>query len=762
MQLIKTSRMRLFTTAFLCIQISISFAQSVGKWAFSSQGLPTYEYTGALPNVVKDKAGEDSYMQNDPYFLLGNYRLTLFVHASGIYQFMTGERAWARVNADANKDNYGVNTAQIAIGKGENQRKIDLIGLKSVATDVQKTKKVFGVGFAKYSYDLEKNIRCERLISVKPSTKINTGNPAFVVSITLKNNGNEAQDVHYSESMLLNYVPSAIQLMEKDKKPVIYKSNITVDKNTKTAVANLTAVANTFLVLPNKNQRYIYDLNPPTVFMHAKNSDKTITSETVVNVDTLSTHFDLNLKAGETRTFQVVVGLSYDNSKAAIAKQIDELFNNIDLKSKNTEGWYQGEWKRQLPDFSNEKDDVLKREMLWNAYTLEAMATYCAYYGETIIPQGTIYAYHFGDNISNRDHLQAALPVCYTNPALAKSIIRYVVMHSEADGEIKRGDAGNGYTPPSLYKESDEQLYFFQTITQYLAATKDYNFLNETVFIYPAEDKKGDVLLNVLKKYFIYLRDEVGRGPNGLIKILNSDWSDSFFHENSPDKYAWCAESHLNSVMVLAIFPNLIAELKKSNNPNATDFITALETFRKELSIAYFKDFGNRKYSARAYLDSKIRYGLDIVCIEPQGYLLQIPDLSLEKKREIYEYVKSKTYSPEKLGFRTREKPLWGNRGEAEDGGIWYSLEGAVVAGVITFDKAEAKKLLHTMSFQNFTDHYPNYWVGQWTAVDFVNSTLSKHEGLYTFWEKGRKDVFQGYCCHPHAWPLYCYLKIKE
>jgi hypothetical protein len=753
--------MRYFIITILLIQTHFLLAQGAGTWGFSSKGLPTYQYTGALPNVIKDKSGVESPIQNDPYFLLGNYRLSLFVHASGVYQFMTGERAWARVNADAKKDNYGTNNAQITIGKGEKQRKIDLIGLKSIATDAERTKKLFGVGFAKYSYKLDENLTCERIISVKPSTKINTGNPAFVVSITLKNNGNEAQDIDYSESMLVNYMPSAIQLFEKKKRPVVYTPKITVDKNSKTAIADLTCVANTFLSFPSKEQRYIYDLNPPTIFMSAKSFDKTISSEIVADKDTLSTHFKTTLKAGETRTFHIVVGLNYEKSNAAITKQIAELFNNIDVKHDNTEGVYQAEWKKQLPDFSSEKDDVIRREMLWNSYTLEAMATYCAYYGETIIPQGTIYAYHFGDNISNRDHLQAALPVCYTNPALAKSIIRYVIMHSENDGEIKRGDAGNGYTPPSLMKESDEQLYFFQTIAQYLETTKDYNFLKEAVWRYPAEEKKGDVLLNILKVYFIYLRDEIGRGQNGLIKMLNSDWSDSFFHENSPNKYSWSAESHLNSVMVLAIFPKLIAELKKSNNPDAADFIVALETFRKEVSDAYFKDFGNRKFSARAYLNNKIKYGLDNVCIEPQGYLLQIPDLSVERKKEIYEYVKSKTYTPEKIGFRTREKPIWSNSGNGEDGGIWFSLEGSVIAGVATFDKAEAKKLLHTMSFQNFSTQYPNVWFGQWTSGDNVNSTLSQQDGLCFFWERGRKDVFQGYCCHQHAWSLYCYLKIN-
>ena len=385
------------------------------------------------------------------------------------------------------------------------------------------------------------------------------------------------------------------------------------------------------------------------------------------------------------------------------------------------------------------------------------------YYKETIIPQGTVYSYYFGDNISNRDHLQAALPACYTNPELAKSIIRYAIKHAEEDGEIKRGNSGFGYTPASIYKESDEQLYFFNTLAEYLLITKDYTFLNEEVAYYPAENGKRDAVITILKKFFIYLRDEIGTGPNGLVKMLNSDWSDSFFHDYSPNRYSGSAESHLNSAMVLAILPKLMQALKDSKNPEATSLIMALEEYRASIETVFMKDLGDRKFAARAYLNKQLRFGVDVVCIEPQGYLLQIPTLSNDRKKEIYAYVKSKLLTPEKIGIRTREKPLWKGNPDGEDGGIWFSLEYPLLLGVASFDKEEARALLMKFSFQNFAATYPDYWVGQWTAADEVNSTLYR-EGLYAFWvpSQDRKHAFQGWCSHPHTWPLFCYYKLKE
>ncbi len=525
--------------------------------------------------------------------------------------------------------------------------------------------------------------------------------------------------------------------------------------------------------MPDPTERYPYDVDPPSVFMYAKNAGNGYRSTVTAVSDTLATTINAALKPGQTIRFTIVIGLTKGNRRATngratdgraanVETQVADLFTGANLNDPS-EGLFGQQWRAKLPDLSAEKNEIFKREMLWNAHMIEASAKYSAYYGETFIPQGTVYSYYFGDNISNRDHLQAALAACYTNPALAKSILRYVIKHSETDGEIKRGNNGFGYTAPSIYKESDEQLFFFYALSEYLLITKDYQFLNESVAYYPAEAGKKEKVLTILKTYFVYLRDEIGVGPSGLVRMLNSDWSDSFFHDYSPNVYAGSAESHLNSVVVLAVFPRLIEVLKMAKNVQAAPLITALTDYRARIEEAYMRDLGDRKFSARAYLNGKLKFGLDNVCLEPQGYLLQVPGLPIARKKEIYAYVKSKVLTPEKIGVRTRERSLWGRNPDGEDGGIWFSLEYPLLLGVATFDKEEAWSLLMKFSFHNYALNYPDYWVGQWTAADEVNSTLYR-EGLYAFWvpSPNRKRAFQGYCSHPHTWPLFCYFKLRE
>lgn len=759
--LVSLLKIVLILTLFLLPEYSK--AQGIGTWSFSSKDLPVYQYEGELPFKAVDKDGNDALQPEDPYFLLGNYRLSLITHASGIFQLVTAERAWARLNASAERPNYGWNEASILYKNEESKKPLILTGVNSIAADRELVQKEFGVGFARYTYDLDQDLECIRILSVKPSATINSGNPSFVITVVLENKGNTTQELTYSERMLVNYVLNSTQYTEKNNRPLKHEVEISVDEKKEIGIADFTTAANKLLVLPSEEERFIYDVAPPSVFMFAGSSTNEVLAEIKSEKDTLSSRINLTLAAGETKTFHIVIGMADGENFEAIQSQVDELFEGADLTFMN-EGLFALEWKERLPDFSAEKNEILKREMLWNAHMVEASAKYSDYYKETFIPQGSVYSYHYGDNISNRDHLQAALPACYTNPELAKSAIKYVIKHTDLDGEIKRGNySGYGYTPPSIYMESDAQLYFFNTISEYLLITKDFNFLNEEVNYYPNENGKSDPLITILKKHFIFLRDDVGTGPNGLVRILNSDWSDSFFHKYSPNIFQRTAESHLNSAMVLAIFPKFIEALYQSENPEAVPLISALKEYHDKIEIAFMNDLGDRKFAPRAYLNSKLKFGTDVVCIEPQGYLLQIPSLSIERKKEMYEHIKSKLITPEKIGARTREEPLWGEKAGGEDGGIWFSLEYPLLLGVATFDKEEAKSLLMKFSFDNYAKQYPNYWVGHWTAADEVNSTLYR-EGLYEFWVgvPNLKEAFQGFCSHPHTWPLYSYFKLNE
>ncbi len=59
---------------------------------------------------------------------------------------------------------------------------------------------------------------------------------------------------------------------------------------------------------------------------------------------------------------------------------------------------------------------------------------------------------------------------------------------------------------------------------------------------------------------------------------------------------------------------------------------------------------------------------------------------------------------------------------------------------------------LRRMTFAHFAKRYPQYWAGQWSASDSLNSSRLPTGGL---------SIAMPYCAHAHAWPLYCYLRLR-
>jgi hypothetical protein len=65
----------------------------MGEWSDDAAGLPRYTFLRPVPfPLLSDKVPRE-YLPEDPFFLIGNYRFSLFTHVSGIYEILSAERA---------------------------------------------------------------------------------------------------------------------------------------------------------------------------------------------------------------------------------------------------------------------------------------------------------------------------------------------------------------------------------------------------------------------------------------------------------------------------------------------------------------------------------------------------------------------------------------------------------------------------------------------------------------------------------------------
>ncbi len=722
-------------------------SEPMGHWFDDDEGLPGYQYTGPMRFPKSPRENGTVLLPDDPYFLLGNYRLTLLTHASGIYEVLSGESIWARLNCGD------------ALWSGENHASVDVSGETTQLIGVDEptavaAKKQFGVGFARYSYELPHDVQVVRKLSVAPSTGVRDGSSAFLVQVTLHNTGAGPLELRYRETTRANYQPI---LRDGETISVAYTNDPPRHLDSRTVLSEVGVHPSHALTFPPAGERSSLEEHPPTLFVRSlDDAARPIADITPAGHGSLGVEWKLTLRAGGRQEISFLVGYTRDVSADALSVLATKL-RPAAAGDQKIASAFAPAWNGVVPGLKAETDAVLRREMRWNVAVLEAMSTWRSYYDETVVPQGTMYDYQWGRMMSSRDMMQQALPLCHTNPAVARSSLRWLMKRMTPDGEIKLNDQGFGYAESSPQYTSDQQLYFFLLLAEYLRVTRDATILTEEVEFYPRDTSVRASGLDHVRRAFLFLRDQVSVGWHGIVRRWNSDWNDMFFWwpTNTSYNIAWLqGESHMNSTMLVVIFGDLAKQID-ALQPGAAGLTAAVREYRSQIYQAWLKDLGDRTFSRRAWTDPGTALGDKDMWLEPQSYALLIPEFPVERKRKLFAELQVRLLAGEAMGARQIEQPSAQTgtpAGTRENGGFWYALHGPLVLGVATFDTAAAEDLLGRMTFAQFTKRYPAYWTGQWSASDSLNSSRLPSAGL---------SIAMPYCAHAHAWPLYCYLRLR-
>lgn len=736
--------------------------KTIGFWKKDAAGLPCFQYTGALPYEEYLSNGQKVKLPADPWFLLGNYQLTVFTHVSGEYELITGQRSWGRVNQGKVK-NSGENRAEITL----NGKIYSLAGMDSLSAKPEICERSFGCGFADYTYLIDE-VKVSRRLSVKPSVNPYAGSSAMLCEVVLTNTSDREAEISYLEGVTVNYKEIQYQQAPEGTGKVQYTYEAYEEKEQNTAGVHIKAQFEDPMLCAKREDISLFEGFPPGLFVAGISNVTTWVNDREV-VGTYSG----SLQPGKSICVQMIIGYTFEYGVSNYADIIKDLKDYVPAKQEELQSAYANDWLKVLPAFEEEKDDAFRGELRWHAYTLEAMATYSEFYEETKIPQGTCYDYSWGVHASARDNFQHALPLVYYNPALAKSVIRYMLKRTTPFGEIRLIEKGNGYAENERYFTSDQQLYCLLLISEYLRVTQDYGLLHEKVAPYPVEGQGKMTILEFVQKIYLFLRDTVNVGPRGLVRLLNSDWNDTVYYvlKVPYNTVVLDGESHMNSAMAISILQNLIPTLReigteerfKNEKVMISTLCDSMEVYRKDVLDAFFKDMGERTFPRRMYFAGK-PYGEENMFLEPQGFTLQIAELTIKQKKTLYDEMQKRVYAGEKLGAREQQTPEFEDdhyeKGSRENGGFWWALNGPIIVAVNEFDHEEAVRLLQNMSLTNYAKQFPQYWSSYWSAADNVESSLIIEEGLPD--QSEDYSCIPVYCAHPHAWMVYCYYKLCE
>ncbi len=247
--------------------------------------------------------------------------------------------------------------------------------------------------------------------------------------------------------------------------------------------------------------------------------------------------FKITLKAGESDTFNMVLGVS--DSQDACIKLRDKYLNA------GLENW------KALCDKSKELLEV--NSINTPDSHLNRMVNYWA-------KKATVYGAtwcRWGYN-GFRDIVQHGMGVSAFMPQRTKQIIIEAMKHQYSDGSAVRG-----WNPIDRKPYSDSALWLEFTFNAYIKETGDIDFLNQIV---PYFDEGEGTVLEHINKALDFL--EMHKGSHNLLLIKFGDWNDSLTQVGKEGKgeSVWLSMAYVKALQDMSELSEFIGEKEKAEN----------------------------------------------------------------------------------------------------------------------------------------------------------------------------------------------------
>ncbi|TFG23514.1 MAG: hypothetical protein EU533_03140, partial [Promethearchaeota archaeon] len=377
-----------------------------------------------------------------------------------------------------------------------------------------------------------------------------------------------------------------------------------------------------------------------------------------------------------------------------------------------------------------------------------------------------------------RDPIQHALPFLFIEPDIVKQVIKYTLKEVQEDGKIPYGIAGNGMIMPSLWDPSDLQLWLIWLISDYILLTRDSDFLNEEISMYPIYGRKVQkkTVKEILFLTYEYFLSVIGKGKHGLIRVASCDWNDmvitGFVPEDKQDEVKKVGESVLNSAMTIHVLSQFSEMLSFLGLVEKSEEVKEF----KQTIVKPLKEQWNGKWFKRAWLSDELGWvGDDMLWLEPQPWALISEVLDPSQVDVLIKNINELNRNPSPIGSILLSKTIGSqveSAGMATNAGIWPSINGTLIWALSKFSGELAYEEWKKNTFAHKANIYPDIWYGIWSGPDTWNSSFSEYPGHTLFAKyymtKDPSDKTEGLLSmginwtdfpvlnlHPHAWPLY-------
>jgi hypothetical protein len=362
----------------------------------------------------------------------------------------------------------------------------------------------------------------------------------------------------------------------------------------------------------------------------------------------------------------------------------------------------EAQWSKWLPKVElGGSYSWLARELQWDAYTLRSDSTYEECNGHHMLSQGGYYQYFFGENEAFRDPLQHALPMIWSDPALARDVIAASAQEQPAaGGAIPYGMLGL-CRRFDLGTANDLDQWLLWTTAEYALSSRDFAYMQQQVPYYGGVG--SGTLWEHLKLAFRHQEEVIGRGAHGqYLTGATGDWNDFSTEFNQ------MTESNLVTAQAAYIYPRLALVADAIGDPSFAGELRAAGSRDKEIVAGQWVpgesvtpgDAG-LGWFARGYSGAK-QLGSGAIYVEPQPWALLAGAASQQQAAQVVAAYRrflvgvGAPYGPTQIGAamapgstdpgaNEQNQPGLNNSREFP-GGAWFALNGQLTWALARLD----------------------------------------------------------------------------
>jgi hypothetical protein len=401
-------------------------------------------------------------------------------------------------------------------------------------------------------------------------------------------------------------------------------------------------------------------------------------------------------------------------------------------------------WHRQLR-LDLPADPALAREAAWHAMYLRSARVRDRVLGAGYVPQGSAYTFVHGLQGAPRDYAISAVALAHFDPEGARETLRLCLHLMRPDGSLHYAHTGAGRpTSAAVHRTpSDLPLFLLWAVTEYAWITGDCDFVDE--------------VRPLLRRTWEYLRDGVGLGPHGLLRVGSGDWNDPIT-AFAPRRGAFhrSGESTFNSAMAAYVLPRA-AELLEDAAPAMRAAAAALV---QSVAATWCGSWFLRGYDG---LGGAI--GAEHLFLDANAWCLVARIGSEAQRRTLVETIAARCDEPSQIGPTILDRPhrLRGGLlppGWDVNGGVWAAISAFTAWGYARHDPERAWRCLLKQTLAAHARAHPELWYGIWSGPDSWNSHLGERAGETFVQPATPMREFPVMNSNAHAGPLLALFKV--